>query len=86
MMMRVSPILDYIALIHLHILYGNYFSARLFRDMLLTRPTIQLIKYGNLFGQRTSQLIQQDQSYVDGLNRDYKHVYSNGAIELYPLK
>jgi len=58
----------------------------LFRDMLLTYPTIQLIKYGDLFGERTSQLIQLDQSYVDGLNRDYKHVYSNGAIELYPLK
>ena len=36
--------------------------------------------------ERTSQLIQLDQAYVDGLNRDYKHVYSNGAIELYPLK
>ena len=58
----------------------------LFRDMLLTRPTTQLIKYGDLFGQRTSQLIQLNQSYVEGLNRDYKHVYSNGAIELYPLK
>jgi len=54
--------------------------------MLLTRPTIQVIKYGDFFGQRTSQLIQSDQSYVDGLNRDYKHVYSNCAIELYSLK
>ena len=58
----------------------------LFRDIVLTRPTMQLIKYGDMFGQRTSQLIQLDQSYADRLNRDYKHVYSNGAIELYPLK
>ena len=54
--------------------------------MLLTRSNIQLIKYGDLFGERTSQLIQLNQLYVDILNRDYKHVYSNGAIELYPLK
>ena len=58
----------------------------IFRTEVLERPTSQVITYGDEFGERLSVYIQLTQEYVDQLYSSYSKTYSNGALELIPLK
>lgn len=58
----------------------------LFRTKVLTHPTLQMIKYGDEFGERLSVSVQLNQTYANQLDGSYSKTYSNRALELIPLK